>query len=35
VKKEVMVVFGNEGEMYLDELEGDDGGDGGGNGGCE
>jgi hypothetical protein len=33
VKKVVLVVSGNEGKLYLDELEGDVGGDGGGNGG--
>jgi hypothetical protein len=33
VKKVVLVVSGNEGKLYLDELEDDVGGDGGGNGG--
>jgi hypothetical protein len=32
--KVVLVVSGNEGELYLDELEGNEGGGGGGNGGA-
>jgi hypothetical protein len=32
VKKAMLVISGNEGELYLDELDGDDGGDGDGGG---